>query len=69
MTGRDVLQVGIGRRQTSRGGDGLLEGGVDASIGLNRLAQSFDRLAQLDGVAVLEEVPQEGVRGLGVQPG
>ena len=38
VTGRDVLQVGIGRRQASRGGDGLLEGGVDASIGLNRLA-------------------------------
>ena len=69
VTGRDVLQVGVGGGQAPRGGDGLLEGGVDTPVGLDRLAQSLNRLPQLDGVAVLKKVLQEGVRGLGVQPG
>ena len=69
VTGRDVLQVGVGGGQASRGGDGLLEGGVDAPVGLDGLAQSLNRLPQLDGVAVLKKVLQEGVGGLGVQPG
>ena len=42
---------------------------MDAAIGLDRLAQTLHRLPQLDGVAVLEKVLQEGVGGLGIQPG
>ncbi len=69
VAGWDVLQIGVGRRQPPCGGDGLLEGGVDAPVALDGLAQPFNRLPQLDGVAVLQKVLQEGVRGLGVQPG
>ena len=69
VPGRNVLQVGVRGGQAPCGGDGLLEGGVDAAIGLDRLAQPLHRLPQLDGVAVLEKVLQEGVGGLGIQPG
>ena len=42
---------------------------MDAPVGLDGLAQALDRLAQLNGVAVLQEVAQEGVGGPGVQVG
>ena len=68
-TSRDVLQVGIGGGQPPRGSHGLLEGGVDASVGKHRLAQALHGLTQLDGVAVLQQMLQERVPGLGVQGG
>ena len=43
----DVLQVGVARRETSRGGDGLVERGVDVSrFGMDELRQGIDVCAQ-----------------------
>ena len=37
---RQVLQVGIGRRQAAGGGDRLVEGGADAPVGVDGLGQA-----------------------------
>jgi hypothetical protein len=64
---RDVLQVGVGRREPAGGRDQLVEGGVDAPVGADRLAQPLDGGAQPAGVPVGQQVHEEGVLGLVVQ--
>ena len=59
---RDVLQVRVVRRHAAGRGADLPVGGVDAPVGGDRLVERLDDLAELRGVAVLEQVAEERVR-------
>ncbi len=61
---RDVLQVRLRRREPARGGDGLVERGVDAGIGGDRRQQPVDGDLEPRDVAVHQQVLQERMPGL-----
>ena len=58
----DVLQIGFGGAEPPGGGDGILEGGVDASVRTDDLAQTV-RVGglQLGELAVLQDMFDDGV--------
>ena len=72
----DVLQIRLGGGQAARGGDGVLEAGVDAPVGADDLAQAVHiggfQLGQLaivqnlldDGVGAPQLVQHVGVGGI-----
>lgn len=66
---RHVLQVRVGGRETSGGGDRLAEGGVDAAVGGDGLDQAFDGGAEPGLLAVAEHDHGQVVLGLAYQPG
>ena len=57
----DVLQVGVGGGQASRGRSDLGEGRVDAGVGCDGGGQGVDHLLELDAVAVGEKETEEVV--------
>ncbi len=59
----DVLQVGVGGGQPAGGGDGLLEGGVDAPVVGDRPQQTVHCGLQLVDVPVGQQVLEERVLG------
>ena len=65
---RDVLQVRVGRAQPAGRGDRLYVRGVDTAVVRHGLLESLDGLTQPDRVAVLEQVGEERVPRLRVQP-
>ena len=65
----DVLQVRVVRRDAARGGAGLLVGGVHAAVGADGGLQRLDDLADLGGVAMLQQQLEERMRVLLLQVG
>ncbi len=61
---RDVLQVRIGRGQPAGGRDRLVQRGVDPPIVRNGLHQTVHSGLQPGGIAMFQQVLQEGVLGL-----
>src|SRR5581483_1350099 len=60
----DVLQVGVGGREAAGGGADLVEGGVDALIGVGERGQRVEVGAfELGELAVLEDVADDGIVG------
>ena len=58
----DVLQIGLGGAEPPGGGDGVLEGGVDAPIGADDLGQAVGVGGfQLGELAVLQDAVNNGV--------
>ncbi len=61
---RDVLQVRFGGREPAGRGDGLVERGVDSAVVGHRLDETVDGRLHLGGLAVREQMLEEGMFGL-----
>ena len=60
--GGDVLQVGVRRREASRGRHRLVQGGMDATITLDELGQGVEIGAlDLGTLAIVEHVGHDSV--------
>jgi hypothetical protein len=66
---RNVLEVGVRGGEAARGGDRLVERGVDTAVRGDRLDEAFDGHPQLGLLAVAEHDDRQFVVGLGGQPG
>ena len=65
---RDVLQVGVRAGEPAGRGDRLVEGGVDPAVVVDHRDQRVDDGLEPGDVAVPQQVPEQRVVGLLVQP-